>query len=229
MTVKQKTLHNHEVFYDSVYEHRWYDAIGPNVRKWMMVDEYPLDSSTLTLVNADTITGLASSLMGGWVFTTAAADDDGPQLQCNSEMAYFNGPFPAYFGARFMIADVDNCDAFLGCAITDTSILTACSDNLGFRVVDNDAALTFVLENTNAETIVDIVDLVDATYVTVEFTYDGTEVVYYVNDVEVGSADVSVANMPDDEHLAPAIALLTGAGGANSMTLQWCRFIQIFE
>jgi hypothetical protein len=229
MTVLQKTFHNSIVFYDSVHTHRWYDAIGPNVRKVEMVTEYPLDSSTTTAVNGSTITGLESSLGGGWVFTTDAAENDGVQMQNNSEWAYFSGPFPAYFGARLMIADVDNADVFAGFAITDTTILAACSDNLGFRVVDNDAALTFVLENTNAETIVDLTDLTDATYVTIEFTYDGDTVTYYVDGVEAGSQAVTIANMPDDEHLAPALAILTGDGGANSMTVQWARWIQILE
>ena len=225
-----KTLHNSVVLYDKEYTHRWVDAFGPNVRKMFLVDHYPLDSCTATAVNASTITGLASSLGGGWVFTSAAADNDGIQLQCNSEWAYFGGPYPAYFGARFKIGDVDNCDVVMGYAITDTSIATAVSDAIYFRVVDNDAALTFVIENTNAETIVEIADLVDNTYVTVEFYYDGdTTVTYYVDNVEIGTFETTAANMPDDEHLAPAIAMLTGAGGATTMTVQWARWIQILE
>jgi hypothetical protein len=45
----------------------------------------------------------------------------------------------------------------------------------------------------------------------------------------VGTVETTAANMPDDEHLAPAIALLTGAGGANAMTVLWARWIQILE
>ena len=228
MSVTTAFFNDAVVVRDSVYTHRWYDAFGANVRKLFLVDNYPLDSCTATAVNASTITGLASSLGGGWVFTTAAAENDGIQLQANSEMAYFGGPYYAYFGARLMIADVDNVDVFAGFAITDTSILAACSDDIGFRVVDNDAALTFLIEKDSAETTVDLGDLTDATYVTIEFTFDGTTVTYYVNNVEAGSfAAATAANMPDDEHLAPAIGILTGAGGANSMTVQWARWIVI--
>jgi hypothetical protein len=224
------TVHNSYVITDKEYPHRWIDAFGPNVRKYFLVDQYHPDSCTVTAVNASTITGLESSLGGGWVFTTAAADNDGVQMQPLSECFYFGGPYPAYFGARFKITDVDNCDAVLGFAVQDTSIATAVADAIYFRVVDNDAALTFVIENTNAETIVDLGDLTDATYVTAEFYYDGdTTVTYYLNDVEVGSVETSATNMPDDEHLAPAIALLTGAGGANAMTVLWARWIQILE
>ena len=230
MTVLQKTFHNSQVFYDSVLTHRWYDAIGPNVRKWSLVDTYPLDSSTVTAVNASAITGLASSLGGGWVFTTAAADNDGVQIQANSEMAYFGGPYPAYFGVRFRVATIDNHDCFFGCAITDTSILAGCTDDIGFRMVDNDASISFITELNSAETTVELAELVANTAVTLEFYYDGvTTVTYYVNGVEAGSVETTIANMPDDEHLAPAIALLTGAGGASVMTVLWARFIQVLE
>jgi len=224
------TYHNSVVLYDKEYTQRWIDAFGPNVRKMFLVDNYPLDSCTATAVGASTITGLASSLGGGWVFTTAAADNDGIQLQNNSEWAYFGGPYPAYFGARFMVTDAANCDVVMGFAITDTSIATAVSDAIYFRIVDNAAALTFVIENTNAETIVALGALANATYVTVEFYYDGISTVsYYVNDELMGTVEMSAADMPDDEHLAPAIALLTGAGGANAMTVKWARWIQILE
>ena len=230
MSVLQKNVKNALVFYDSTYEHRWYDAVGANVRKWLLVDEYPLDSSTVTAVGTSPITGLASGLGGGWLFTTGANNNDGPQIQANSEMAYFGGPYPAYFGVRLSVATIDNHDLFAGCAITDTTILAACSDDIGFRMVDNDASISFIVENTNAETTVELAELVAATPVTLEFTYDGvTTVTYYVNGVEAGSIETSVANMPDDEHLAPAIALLTGAGGASAMTVYWARFIQILE
>jgi hypothetical protein len=230
MSVLQKSVKNALVFYDSTYEHRWYDAVGANVRKWSLVDTYPLDSSTVTAVDASTITGLASSLGGGWVFTTAGGDDDGVQIQANSEMAYFGGPYPAYFGVRFRAASIDNHDAFFGCAITDTTICAGCTDNIGFRMVDDDASIFFIAENTNVETTVELAELVANTPVTLEFYYDGVSTVtYYVNGVEAGSVETSIANMPDDEHLAPAIALLTGAGGATVMTVLWARFIQVLE
>jgi len=228
--VAYTTVHNSLVLYDAEFTHRWIDAFGPNVRKYFLVDAYHPDSCTVTAVNASTITGLASSLGGGFVFTTAAADNDGVQMQALSEMFYFGGHYPCYFGARFMVTDADNIDVFLGLAIQDTTILAACSDDIGFRLVDNDASLSYLVENTNAETAVEIGEVADGTYVTVEFYYDGiTTVTFYLNDVAVGTVETTVANMPDDEHLAPALAVLTGAGGANAMTVKWARWIQVLE
>jgi hypothetical protein len=233
MTVLQKVYHNSQVFYDSVLTHRWYDAIGPNVRKWFMVDNYNSDAVTETAVSAgggdSAVTGLASSLGGGWVITSAANEDDGLQLQHKSEMNYLVGPFPFYFGARFMLSDADQTDAFLGIAIQDTTILAGCTDNAGFRVADGSASLTFLLEKDNGETITTLATLVDATYVTVEMVYDGSYIYYYLNDALQGSYSIDETNFPDDEHLAPAIAFLTGDAGADSMTIQWARWIQILE
>jgi len=224
-----KTLHNSVVLYDKEYTHRWVDAFGPNVRKMLFVDNYPLDSCTATAVNASTITGLASSLGGGWVFTTAGADNDGIQLQCNSEWAYFVGPYPAYFGARLAISSVAQMDFFAGFAITDTSICTAVTDSIGFNSVDGDAALNFIINKDSAATTVDLGDMVANTYVTVELYYDGEDVYYYLNDALVGSVSVDAANMPDDEHMAPALAFLTGDNAAITMTVKWARWIQILE
>ena len=37
----------------------------------------------------------------------------------------------------------------------------------------------------------------------------------------------SNANFPNDEHLAASIALLTGEGAANTLSVAWMRAIQI--
>ena len=224
------TVHNSLVLYDAEFTHRWLDAFGPNVRKYFLVDSYHPDSCTITAVNASTITGLASSQGGGFVFTTAAADNDGIQMQPLSECFYFGSHYPAYFGARFMVTTAANVDVFLGYAIQDTTILAGVSDDIGFRMVDNDASLSYLVEINSLETAVEIGEVADATYVTVEMVYDGsTTITFYLNDVEVGAIETSVANLPDDEHLAPALAVLTGAGGANAMTVKWARWIQILE
>ena len=75
-----------------------------------------------------------------------------------------------------------------------------------------------------------LADAVADTYVDLEFYYDGvTTVSYYVDRVLIGTVETTVANMPDDEHLAPALAFLTGDASANTMTVLWARWIQIYE
>jgi hypothetical protein len=224
------TLHDSVVLYDKEYTHRWVDAFGPNVRKLLWVEQYPLDSGTATAVNASTITGQASHLGGGWVFTTAGADNDGIQYQLNTEIGYFGGPYPCYFGAKFAISSATQSDFVLGYAITDTSVCAGCTDYIGFTTVDGDAALNFVINKDSAATTVDLGDLVATTYYTVEFYYDGTTVYYYLDGALIGSFTAADAtNMPDDEHLAPTLAFLTGDNAAITLTFKWARWIQIYE
>lgn len=232
--IAYKVWHNTLLFYDADYEHRWVDAYGPNVRKYSLVDAYHPDSCTVTDVSAgvgtSAITGLASVQGGGWVFTSAANEDDGVQMQVKGEFAYFGGPYPAYFGVRFKLSDADQSDVFAGYAIQDTAILTdGCTDDIGFRVADGAAAVSFLLEKDSAETVHALGAISDDTYVTVELVYDGAQVTYYVDGVEAGSASAALPNFPDDEHMAPALAFLTGDAGADTMTVKWARWIQILE
>jgi len=137
--------------------------------------------------------------------------------------------YPCYFGARSKVNDADESDAFLGLSLLDTSVLAAADTDIGFRVVDGTAAITFVIEKDTAETIVSLATLADDTYVTVEFYYDGDLVTYYLNGVEVGSVATTVDNMPDDEHMTATLAYLTGDASANTMTVDWARWFQIYE
>ena len=101
------------------------------------------------------------------------------------------------------------------------------SDGLYFRSVDASAALTFVLEKDSAETETSIATLTDATYVTAEWYYDGDYVYAYIDGALVASVAATNANFPNDEHLAAAIALLTGEGTANILSVAWMRAIQV--
>ena len=229
-----KDFHGHVVFYDTELPHRWIDAYGPNVRKYELVGQYHPDSATVTAVSAgvgtSAITGLDSTLRGGFVFTSAQDEDDGIQMQALGEAFYFGVKCPAYFGCRLTLGDATESDVFVGFAIQDTTILAACTDSIGFRKDDDAAAWAFSLNHDSAATDAELADAVASTYNNLEFYYDGvTTVSYYVDRVLIGTVETTVANMPDDEHLAPALAFLTGDASANTMTVLWARWIQIYE
>jgi len=229
-----KDFRGHIVFYDTELPHRWIDAYGPNVRKYELVGQYHPDSATVTAVSVgagtSAITGLESTLGGGFVFTSAAAENDGVQMQALGEAFYFGVKCPAYFGCRVALNDATESDAFVGLAIQDTTILAACTDSIGFRKDDEDTAYVFTINHDSAATDADLGDVVADTYINLEFYYDGvTTVSYYVDDVLISSVETTAANMPDDEHLAPALAFLTGDASANTMTVLWARWIQIYD
>ena len=56
---------------------------------------------------------------------------------------------------------------------------------------------------------------------------NGATATAYVNGSEVASVAATDDNFPDDEHLTPTFAILTGDNAAITLTLDWLRAIQI--
>ena len=237
MAVEQVTVRNHTVFRDADNTWRWYDVIGPNVVKWqldMVTLAQDAGSSpagyTTTEVGTNTCVLQQSTDKGQLLITTGATENNGLQIQPIGEAFSFANRYPAYFGARFAVNDADQVDAFVGLAITDTTMLAACSDDLGFRTDDESAVLQFILEKDSAESSTSVGTLTDAGWVTVEWYYDGADYVYaYVDGTLKATVARSDENFPNDEHLTPTIAILTGEASANTLTVQWARAFEIYE
>ena len=230
MTTASKTVHNHLVYYDTEHEHRWLEVVGPK-RARMVLDggQYSADSFTVTVATAGTITGDATLVGGGFVITPGAVEDQGVQAQQLGEAFYLSGAYPAYFGIRFAMLDADQTDFVAGLCITDTTLLGGMTDGMYFRVVDESAALTFVIEKDSAETVHTLTTLTDATYVDAEFTYDGDYVYVYLDGTLALTVAVSATNFPNNEMLTPSLAVLTGEAVANTVTFPWCRAFQIAQ
>ena len=240
MTIEQTTIRDCLVTRDSVNTWRWYDVVGPNVVKYVLnTAGCPTDDTTgmpteftYTLVNGSTFAH--ADVAGGAVTLTCdTAENDGIQLQLGDELGgagesvSFAAEYPTYFGCQVQSNDVDQVDAFLGFAITDTTILGGATDSLGFRTVDESATLNFVLEKDSAESLNGVGTLTDATDVVLEMLYYGSNVYVYVDGVlQVTVADSDVG-FPNDELLRLSIALLTGEAVANTLTIKWLRFFQI--
>jgi len=234
MGIEQAQVRNNLVVRDSLATWRWYDAWGPNVSKWMLRGDgwgvsttTTYSGATVTVATAGTLVGVASEDGGGVAFTPSGTEDQGLQLQALSEQFKFHTDWPAYFGFKFKNVDADQADWIGGLCITDTTLLGGMTDGIYFRSVDATAALTFVIEKDSAESEVAVATCVDATYLTAEYYYDGTNVYAYINGVLAATLAKSLAAFPNDEHLTPSIALLTGEATANTLTVEWARAIQI--
>lgn len=234
----EMTVNGNTVLRSDLYTHRWCDAYGPDVCK--LVENFvsvPFSAAdnlcgwTTTLVEAggaeSTIALVAGSAGGELLFTSDTNENDGCQIQLKGEAFYFNSMYPTYVGARFKVNDADQVDALLGLAITDTTAIVGVSDGLYFRTVDESAILSAVAEKDSSETVVGVSTLVDDTYVVAEMLYRNNVVKFYINGVEVGELADSDPNFPDDEYLTPTLALLTGEGAANTLTVDWLNVIQI--
>lgn len=236
MAVDITTFHEHLVVRDGDNPWRWYDVRGLNAVRW------ELDMVTLaqdaganpagwvtTEAGTNTIALQESTDQGTLLITCGGTENNGLQIQAIGEAFYFANRYPAYFGIEFQTNDADQVDILVGLTITDTSAVTAVSDGIYFRTVDESAVLNFVLEKNSVETTTAAATLVDDTWIRAEFYYDGGDYVRaYIDGSLVATIARTDASFPDDEHLTPTIAILTGESVANTMTIRSARGAQIY-
>ena len=227
-------IYGNLVYYDTTRQ-RWIDAIGPDVVKFILNTAYmPTDDTTGDLtgfthtaveVGAGTSTAVLSD--NTLLLTTAANDNDGVNLQVNGEAFDLASGNYVYFGINFQISDATQSDVLVGLCITDTTLLGGMTDGIYFECLDASTDVNFVLEKDSSETASAsaVGTLADATNITLEFLFDGTNVDAFVN----GTVQTRLAttNLPDNEQLTPSIHFLNGATGAETMTVNWWRVLQV--
>ena len=240
--MQSKTLHNAYVHYDNVAtpggNFRWLDVVGAHVVR--AVEEgvvFNVDDTTghataytTTAVSAgagDSIVAQTTDAGGALLFTSAANEDDGIQIQLGGESFKLDAAYPLYFGIRLKGNAVDQSAILAGICITDTTLLGGMSDGIYFQSVDATGAVTLEVEKDSTASSLAVGTLVDDAYLTLEFYWDGTTLTAWVDGVETTA--VTVTNLPDDEELTPSIAFLTGEAVANTMTVDWMRCFQIRE
>jgi len=236
--VATKTVNDQLVYYDAAYAHRWLDAYGPNVVKWLEEGQQTpylaansLACCTTTLVTTgagEAIANVAGATGGEILITTANLTDDGWNIQLNGESFYFASAWPAYFGIRFKSDEATNSDFLFGWCITDTDLLAARTDGIYFVKVDGSTSVGFVVEQDSAATTVAGVQTFAAnTYYVYEIVYNGSVVSAYINGALVATVAVSNVNFPNDEYLTPSLHFITGEDATNTATIDWIRAIQV--
>lgn len=231
MTTETVAVGNSLVFRDADNTWRWFDAIGPDARKWILDHTVVVSTTTaagsiVTQTNG-TLVATNSTTGGAVTLTVVAGDNNLITVQGHSEAFKFASKWPAYYGCKFQLVDADQTDLFAGWCIADTTLEGGLTDGLYFRLVDESAVLSLVLENTNVEATFEIATLVDATDYMLEMYYDGSYVYAYINGVLAASVAVSNASFPNDEDLAGTFGIQTGEGSANNAKLYWARAIQV--
>ena len=237
--VASKTVVDQLVFYDSTYPHRWLNAFGPDVAKWLeegVATPYQaanlLACCTTTVVSAgsgDSVVNVAGATGGALVITTGDKTDDGFNIQLNGAAFKFAAAHPAYFGIRLKSDEATQDDFLFGWASpATTDLLAAVVDGLFFRKIDGSTSLAFVAVKDSTETIVSGVQTFTAnTYYVYEIVYDGSLVHAYINGVLVASIAVSNLSFPNDEYLTPSIHFISGEDFVNTLTIDWVRAIQL--
>jgi len=237
MSIETTSIRQALVYRSHEYPHRWYNAFGEGVSKYVQdFQGYPVDNTTFlptefvtTLVNASTC--VPTDVAGGaMLMTTAGADNDGVKLQLGStagESIDLSGPYPVYFGIEFAISSVTQSDVLVGLSMTDTTTLDAADTGMYFRSVDGSALLYFVTEKDTIEGATAVATLAANVYITAEFLFDGATVYHYINGTLTGSVARTDATFPNDELMRLTIEFLTGDNAAITCTVKWVRLIQV--
>jgi hypothetical protein len=241
MAVEQVSIHNALVVRDNVLTHRWYDAFGEGVAKYVTsFTSLPADDQTTdptefvftTVEVGGTSTAVLADVAGGALLITCAGnEDDGVSLQLGNansgEWLDLSLKHPTYFGVQFQINDVDQTDVFFGAAVTDTAILGGVTDSIGFRSVDESAVLYFLLEQDSVESTTAVATMTDAADIVAEFLYLDGNVEVFINGVSVLTVADTDTNFPNDELMRLSLEFLSGEATANTCTVKWLRLIQI--
>jgi len=205
---------------------------APNATAVFMIGDMTEWNITVVEVGG-TSTHVVTDLEGGALLITCAGnEDDGVSMQLGAgagENIALTAGQCMYFGIEFAINDVDQVDALFGATVTDTAVLGGVTDGLYFRTVDESAVLNFVTEKNSVESSTAVATLVDTTYVTAEFLFDGETVSAYINGGLISSTANSAATFPDDELLRLTLEVLSGEATANTCTIKWLRMIHLTQ
>lgn len=186
--------------------------------------KYTAADWTVTEVGVAT-QALANTSNGDLLITNAAADNDSSFSQLVGEAFAYSATGRLMYKTRFKVSDATQSDFVSGLQITDTTPL-AVTDGIYFRKDDGDALLDFVvIKDSTATTVTGVHTMVDDTYVTLEFHYDGSGTIdYYVDGVLLGSA--ATTNAPDDEVLTISFGIQNGEAVAKTMTVDYVKAAQ---
>ena len=233
MAVHSRRDLSHEVFYDThlkrVLEVRGPDAVNYKLTAWELAAN-TVDPAgwTTPVVEAGAGTSefdVADEIDFIGKLVTAAADNDGINVQLLGEQFKFDSSHHSYFGIRLKINDVTQSDFLLGFAVTDTTLLAAVADAVYFESLDSSASIDFVAEKGNSETTEAAVGtLVDDTLIYLEFYWDGTKLEAFVDGVSKYYA--TPANLPDSEELRLSMHFLSGEAVAQTLSIADLRAYQ---
>lgn len=186
-------------------------------------DHYTAADWTITTTEAGTgsATEALTNVDGGCLLiTNDDADNDADFFNKVGESFLMESGKKAWFKARFKVSDATQSDFVMGLQITDTTPLDV-SDGIFFIKDDGDANLDFHVEKNGTQTSATAIHtVVDDTFLTVGWHYNGDdEIKYFVDDVHQGT--LATTNLPDDEELTISFGIQNGEAAAKTMTVDY--------
>lgn len=244
MSVQIDRKNNALIYFDDTKTSpAWVDAYGLEVVKKLIGPGVPTDDTTgdptqytMTVVEAGAgnSTVVNSATAGeALLFTTAANEYDGINLQMKGETFKLEASKPLYFGAKLKVSDATQSDILIGLCETDTTLLATSSahaiavsgDGAFFSKLDASTTLAgkAYLDGAQSASANYGTAIADDTAFTVELYWDGVNLKYYVNDSLIQTIN---ASLPDGD-LTFSINYRAGAAAAKTASLYWARIIQL--
>jgi hypothetical protein len=194
-------------------------------------DRYGATEWTVTLVGTGTA-ALTNADGGELLVSTTAGATDSVQLQKLGESFLMEPGKPAFFKCRLKMSDTNLCALAIGLQVTTAAPLNP-TQGVYFVKASGSTNLTGVVrQNAGALSLSTgtLASLVNATYYTLGFVYDGkTEVQFYVNDIQAGSLPgtpnatgvASIVPFLPNTTLAPCFAIVNGAAATKTLNLDY--------
>lgn len=185
-------------------------------------NDFPhLNTDDWTITDTGTPAYAITDAVGGVLtVTNSAADNDGVFAQLPGESFILAANKPAWFSTRIALDDVVESDWIAGLYVTDTDPITAITDGVYFIKADGAATVDFVsVVGSAATTLSDVATLVNDTFVTFEFYWDGTEYIHaWVDGAPVGR--VAAATRPTGE-MSLSWVIQNGEAVAKVLSMDW--------
>jgi len=183
-------------------------------------DTYAAADWTVTETDAGATQALTDGDGGLLLITNTAADNDLVALQKKGESFRFASGKKLWFEARFKVSDATQSDLVMGLQITDSTPLDV-TDGVFFIKADGAATVNLLVEKNNtATTTSSVATMVDDTFITLGFFYDGDSTIYYFVNGALGGSSVTT-NLPDDEDMTVSFAIQNGEAAAKTMTIDY--------
>ena len=184
-----------------------------------------------TFVGTGTNSVLADEPFGAIAMVTTGADNDANQIQWQTENFTLATGKKAWFKTRLKVNDATQCDLLFGLAVLDTTLLGSTlgdgvTDGMFFYKDDDVTGVKFSCQKdaTSGQLSPVSVSTLDTSYHTYGFEWDGLRyVTIFVDDVQVGTADLTTtaSTYLPDTPVTISLAVVAGSAAARTMTVDY--------
>jgi len=238
--IKMEKFPNSENAYgirDDRFQHRWLDMWG-DVQKYMAIGPIPKDDTTgvpteWTTTQTGTSPVIVSAVPGEvMLFTTAATEYAGANVQLAGTQFELATAKPAYFGIKCTLSDATQSDFLVGLCGIDTTLTNASASHavavgaggVFFSKLDAATAINFQSwATTSISATAAVSTAMDNTAHTYEIYWDGYSLMSYFDGALVATMTSGLPSVA----LTPSICFRAGEAVAKTLKINWIRSFQV--